>query len=58
MVRKWLIDNEKFINYRSLEREINAPRGIIQKWIKYDFKMPEKWIDKLHPLIKRITSKV
>ncbi len=58
MVKKWLSENEKFINYRSLEREINSPRGIIQKWVKYDFKIPQKWINKLYPLIKKITNKV
>jgi hypothetical protein len=56
MVKSWLIENKNFINYRSLEREINCAKGIIQKWVIYDFDIPEKWINPLHHLIKNITN--
>ncbi len=45
MVKKWLTENERFLNYRSLEREIKSPRGIIQKWV-----------NELYYLIKKITN--
>ncbi len=54
IVKNWLIENKNFINYRSLEREINCPRGIIQKWVVYDFDIPEKWINPLYYLIRNI----
>ena len=56
LLKNWLMENNRFINYRSLEREINCPRGIIQKWVKYDMKIPEKWIDPIYGLIIKITK--
>lgn len=56
LLKNWLIENNGFINYRSLEREINCPRGIIQKWVEYDMKIPEKWINPLYSLIENITK--
>ncbi|WP_298541897.1 hypothetical protein [uncultured Aquimarina sp.] len=50
------MENERFFNYRSLEREIKSPKGIIQKWVKYDFKIPQKWINELYHLINKITN--
>jgi len=55
-VKKWLIENERFINSRSLEREIGCSRGLLRKWIKNDYTIPQKWINKLYPIIEKITE--
>ncbi len=54
-VEKWLISNQKFINITGIEKEISAPKGLVQKFIKYDKKINDKWIDPLHEVLKRIT---
>lgn len=55
-VEKWLISNQRFINITGIEKEISAPKGLVQKFIKYDKKINDKWIDPLHGVIKKITS--
>lgn len=55
-VEKWLIANQKYINITAIEKEISAPKGLIQKFVKYDKKINDKWIDPLSSVIKRFTS--
>ncbi len=55
-VEKWLINNQRFINITGIEKEISAPKGLVQKYIKYDKKINDKWINPLHGIIKKITS--
>ncbi|WP_103865671.1 hypothetical protein [Aquimarina sp. I32.4] len=55
-VEKWLINNQKYINITALEKEISAPKGLIQKFIKYDKKIHDKWIDPLYGVIKQFIS--
>ncbi|MHA7058382.1 hypothetical protein ACWGOQ_0014255 [Aquimarina sp. M1] len=55
-VEKWLISNQKFINITGIEKEISAPKGLVQKFIKYDKKINDKWINPLHEVLKRIAT--
>ncbi|MDH7444602.1 hypothetical protein [Aquimarina sp. 2201CG14-23] len=55
-VEKWLINNQKFINITGIEKEISAPKGLVQKFIKYDKKINDKWINPLHGVIKGIAT--
>jgi len=55
-VEKWLINNQKFINITGIEKEISAPKGLIQKFIKYDKKINDKWINPIHGVLKRVTN--
>ncbi|WP_378177507.1 hypothetical protein [Aquimarina sp. SS2-1] len=55
-VEKWLISNQKFINITGIEKEISAPKGLVQKFIKYDKKINDKWINPLHDVLKRIAT--
>jgi len=54
MIKDWLMENKNFINYRSLERNIDCPRGALQKWVTYDVEIAEEWIDPLYRLINKI----
>jgi len=55
-VERWLMKNQRFINITGIEKEITAPKGLVQKFIKYDKKINDKWIPPLHGVIKDITS--
>ncbi|WP_103071916.1 hypothetical protein [Aquimarina sediminis] len=55
-VEKWLVNNQRYINITAIEKEISAPKGLIQKFVKYDKKINDKWIDPLYNVIKRFTS--
>ncbi len=55
-VEKWLVKNHKYINITALEKEISAPKGLVQKFVKYDKKINDKWINPLYSIIKRFTS--
>ncbi|AXT63134.1 hypothetical protein D1816_23245 [Aquimarina sp. AD10] len=55
-VEKWLIRNQQYINITAIEKEISAPKGLIQKFVKYDKKINDKWIDPLFAVIKNFTS--
>lgn len=55
-VEKWLIKNHKYINITAIEKEISAPKGLVQKFVKYDKKINDKWINPLYVVIKRFTS--
>ncbi|WP_299257542.1 hypothetical protein [uncultured Aquimarina sp.] len=55
-VEKWLISNQDFINITGIEKEISAPKGLVQKFIKYDKKINDKWINPLHEVLKRIAT--
>lgn len=55
-VEKWLKENECYINITGIEKSLKAPKGLIQKWIKYNKKMNDKWIDPIDSQIKKITS--
>ncbi|RKN06425.1 hypothetical protein D7035_20970 [Aquimarina sp. AD1] len=55
-VEKWLINNQNFINIIGFEKEISAPKGLVQKFIKYDKKINDKWINPLHEVLKRIAT--
>ena len=55
-VEKWLINNQNFINITGIEKEISAPKGLVQKFIKYDKKINDKWINPLHGVLKRIAA--
>ncbi len=55
-VEKWLHKNHKYINLTALEKEISAPKGLVQKFVKYDKKINDKWMDQLYGVIKRFTS--
>ncbi|GAA4277639.1 hypothetical protein [Aquimarina mytili] len=55
-VEKWLINNHKYINITAIEKEISAPKGLVQKFVKYDKKINDKWINPLYYVIKRFTS--
>lgn len=55
-VEKWLINNQKFINITGIEKEISAPKGLVQKFIKYDKKINDKWIEPLHGVLKKIST--
>ncbi|KAA1246731.1 hypothetical protein [Aquimarina sp. RZ0] len=55
-VEKWLMSNQRFINITGIEKEISAPKGLVQKFIKYDKKINDKWINPLHGVIKVISS--
>ncbi|GAA4112008.1 hypothetical protein GCM10022393_10150 [Aquimarina addita] len=55
-VEKWLMNNKAFINITGIEKHISAPKGLVQKFIKYDKKINDKWIEPLHGVIKEISS--
>ncbi len=55
-VERWLINNQKYINITAIEKEISAPKGLVQKFVKYDKKINDKWIDPLYVVIKQFTS--
>ncbi|GAA4271106.1 hypothetical protein U6A24_04335 [Aquimarina gracilis] len=55
-VEKWLLKNQRYINITAIEKEISAPKGLIQKFVKYDKKINDKWIDPLFMVIKGFTS--
>ncbi len=55
-VEKWLINNHRYINITAIEKEIAAPKGLVQKFVKYDKKINDKWIEPLFGVIKRFTS--
>ncbi len=55
-VEKWLIKNHKYINITAIEKEISAPKGLVQKFVKYDKKINDKWISPLYTVIKKFTS--
>lgn len=55
-VERWLMKNQRFINITGIEKEITAPKGLVQKFIKYDKRINDKWIAPLHGVIKEITS--
>jgi hypothetical protein len=55
-VEKWLLNNHRYINITALEKEISGPKGLVQKFVKYDKKINDKWIDPLYDVIKKFTS--
>ncbi len=55
-VEKWLRNNQKYINITAIEKEIAAPKGLVQKFIKYNKKINDKWIDPLYGVIKQFTT--
>ncbi|MFL1895873.1 hypothetical protein ACJRPK_09235 [Aquimarina sp. 2-A2] len=55
-VERWLLKNQNYINITAIEKEISAPKGLIQKFIKYDKIIHDKWIAPLHEILKSITS--
>jgi len=55
-VEKWLIKNQNFINITGIEKEISAPKGLVQKFIKYDKRINDKWINPLHDVLKSIAT--
>lgn len=55
-VEKWLLENHKYINITAIEKEISGPKGLVQKFVKYDKKINDKWICPLHDVIKKFTS--
>ncbi|TSE06449.1 MULTISPECIES: hypothetical protein [Aquimarina] len=55
-VEKWLLNNQRYINITAIEKEISAPKGLVQKFVKYDKKINDKWIEPLYSVIKRFTS--
>ncbi len=55
-VEKWLVNNHRYINITAIEKEISAPKGLVQKFVKYDKKINDKWIDPLFIVIKSFTS--
>ncbi|MCK8521847.1 hypothetical protein M0D21_09735 [Aquimarina sp. D1M17] len=55
-VEKWLLNNHRYINITAIEKEISAPKGLVQKFVKYDKKINDKWIDPLSGIIKRFTN--
>ncbi|SHJ22155.1 hypothetical protein [Aquimarina spongiae] len=55
-VEKWLLNNHRYINITAIEKEISAPKGLVQKFVKYDKKINDKWIDPLFVVIKRFTT--
>ncbi|WP_025742336.1 hypothetical protein [Aquimarina pacifica] len=55
-VEKWLLNNQKYINITAIEKEISAPKGLVQKFVKYDKKINDKWIEPLYMVIKEFTS--
>jgi len=55
-VERWLIKNQNFINITGIEKQITAPKGLVQKFIKYDKKINDKWINPLHGVLKEISS--
>ena len=55
-VERWLLNNQKYINITAIEKEISAPKGLVQKYIKYNKKINDKWIDPLYSVIKQFTT--
>jgi len=55
-VERWLIKNHRYINITAIEKEISAPKGLVQKFVKYDKKINDKWIEPLFSVIKTFTS--
>ncbi len=55
-VEKWLLRNQQYINITAIEKEISAPKGLVQKFVKYDKKINDKWIEPLFVVIKRFTT--
>ncbi len=55
-VEKWLLKNQQYINITAIEKEISAPKGLVQKFVKYDKKIHDKWIEPLYIVIKRFTT--
>ncbi len=55
-VENWLIKNHRYINITAIEKEISAPKGLVQKFVKYDKKINDDWIDQLYGVIKSFTA--
>ncbi len=55
-LERWLIKNQKFINITAIEKEVSAPKGLVQKFIKYDKKIHDKWVTPIHDVVKGFTS--
>jgi len=50
-IENWLVKNKKTINITGFEKSINAPKGLIQKFIKYDVPINDKHIDAIYDSI-------
>lgn len=55
-VEKWLNENNHFINITSIEKSLELPKGLIQKFVKYRVNIKDKHIDGLHCFISLITK--
>ena len=54
-VERWLLTNKDFINMTGIEKEIGAPKGLIQKFIKYNVKIKDHWICTIHQKLEEIS---
>ncbi len=55
-IEQWLADRHRFINLTALEKSISAPKGLIQKFVKYDTRIADKWIDPIYSVLKEFNS--
>ncbi len=55
-VEKWLIANQDMLNVNAIERKLGLPKGLIQKFLKYDTKIHDKWINSVHDFLKELRS--
>lgn len=55
-VENWLKSRSEFINITGIEKSLNSPKGLVQKFIKYDRKIHDKYIESLYDRIKMITT--
>ena len=55
-VEGWLLKNHTLINFTAIEKQIDAPKGLVQKFVKYNKKINDKWIEPLYIVIRDIAS--
>ena len=54
-VERWLLRNKDYINMTGIEKDIGAPKGLIQKFIKYGVKIKDPWVCVIHQKLEEIS---
>ncbi|UZO79736.1 hypothetical protein NBT05_12335 [Aquimarina sp. ERC-38] len=55
-IESWLLTNYELINKQALDRKIDAPKGTVQKFIKYGKRINDERIRKLYKVIYELTK--
>ncbi|UZO80848.1 hypothetical protein NBT05_18150 [Aquimarina sp. ERC-38] len=55
-VEKWLMEKNRFYNKTAFEQELGLPKGVVQKFVKYNKPFHDKHVDPLYSMIKRMTT--